>query len=156
MKRLISNAVVENCSQCTHLDECTVVRNPNKTVYETFEDCSLAPVEVIEKQDCIFRQEIGTNGKICTYAMEDLYDGYCDKCVFDKVIIVKKKREVWRKSNTVFHLDIVRNVGKIFEIELQKSGEVKFSDQRQFKTYQNKFLPYLRKVIKGSNLDLIR
>ena len=69
---------------------------------------------------------------------------------------VKKKREVWRKSNTVFHLDIVRNVGKIFEIELQKSGEVKFSDQRQFKTYQNKFLPYLRKVIKGSNLDLIR
>ncbi len=69
--------------------------------------------------------------------------------------IVKKKREVWKKSNTVFHLDDVKNVGKIFEIELQKKNKITIQDKKQFKEYQNKFLPYLGKIIKGSNVDLI-
>ncbi|MEZ4156952.1 MAG: class IV adenylate cyclase [Candidatus Paceibacterota bacterium] len=33
--------------------------------------------------------------------------------------IVEKKREVWKLENTVFHLDNVKGVGGIFEIELQ-------------------------------------
>ena len=69
--------------------------------------------------------------------------------------IVKKKREVWRKSNTVFHIDNVKGIGGIFEIELQKRGKITASDRKQFKAYQDKLLPYLDKVIESSNLDLI-
>ena len=69
--------------------------------------------------------------------------------------VVKKRREVWRKRNTVFHIDNVKGVGGIFEIELQKKGKITSSDQKQFKDYQDKLLPYLDKVIKGSNVDLV-
>lgn len=69
--------------------------------------------------------------------------------------IVKKSREVWRKANTVFHIDHVEGVGGIFEIELQKRGKITSSDRKLFKNYQNKLLPYLGKVIKGSNVDLV-
>lgn len=69
--------------------------------------------------------------------------------------VVRKRREVWRKANTVFHIDNVKGVGGIFEIELQKKDEIKSSDQKQFKIYQDKLLPYLGKVIKGSNVDLV-
>lgn len=69
--------------------------------------------------------------------------------------IVNKKREVWRKSNTVFHIDNVKGVGGIFEVELQKKGKITSSDRKLFKNYQNKLLPYLGKVIKGSNVDLV-
>ncbi len=69
--------------------------------------------------------------------------------------IVEKKREIWRRTNTVFHIDNVKGVGGVFEIELQKKGKITASDQKQFKTYQDKLLPYLGKVIKGSNIDLV-
>jgi len=69
--------------------------------------------------------------------------------------VVEKTREVWRIGNTVFHLDNVKGVGKIFEIELQKKGRITSSDQKLFKSYQNKLLPHLGKVIKGSNVDLV-
>lgn len=69
--------------------------------------------------------------------------------------VVKKRREVWRKANTVFHIDNVERVGGIFEIELQKRGKITPSDQKLFKNYQNKLLPCLGKVIKGSNVDLV-
>jgi len=61
--------------------------------------------------------------------------------------VVDKKREVWRKTNTVFHIDNVKGVGGIFEIELQKKGKIAY--------YQKELLPYLGKVIKGSNVDLV-
>jgi adenylate cyclase class IV len=70
--------------------------------------------------------------------------------------IVEKKREVWRKSNTVFHLDAVKDVGGIFEIELQKHGKITAKDHVIFRTYQRKLLPFLGKVIKGSNVDLVK
>ncbi len=70
-------------------------------------------------------------------------------------VIVEKKRELWRKLNAVFHIDNVKGVGGIFEIELQKKGKITTSDQKQFKEYQDKLLPYLGKVIKGSNADLV-
>ena len=70
-------------------------------------------------------------------------------------VIVKKKREVWRKSNTVFHIDNVKGVGGIFEIELQKKDKITALDQKQFKTYQARLLPCLGRMIKGSNADLV-
>lgn len=70
--------------------------------------------------------------------------------------IVEKKREVWRKDHTVFHLDVVKGVGKIFEIELQKKGTITEKDKNLFKDYQTKLLPHLGKVVKGSNVDLVK
>lgn len=69
--------------------------------------------------------------------------------------VVKKRREIWRKANTVFHIDTVKDIGGIFEIELQKRGKITAKDQKQFKVYQNKLLPHLGKVIRGSNVDLV-
>lgn len=70
--------------------------------------------------------------------------------------IVEKTREVWRKDHTVFNLDDVKNVGNIFEIELQKEGEITLEDKKLFKKYQGKILPYLGEVIAGSNVDLVK
>lgn len=78
------------------------------------------------------------------------------KIVIWELALDEKTREVWRKENTVFHLDTVKNVGKIFEIELQKRDAITPSDKKTFKDYQNKLLPYLGKVIKGSNVDLVK
>jgi adenylate cyclase class 2 len=69
--------------------------------------------------------------------------------------LVDKKREVWRKANTVFHIDNVKGVGGIFEIELQKRGKITVSDRKLFTNYQSKLLPFLGEVIKGSNVDLV-
>ncbi len=70
--------------------------------------------------------------------------------------IVEKKREVWKLANTVFHLDTVKNVGKIFEVELQKKGKITEGDRKKFASYQKKLLPYLDEVVKGSNVDLVQ
>jgi adenylate cyclase class IV len=71
--------------------------------------------------------------------------------------IVEKRREVWRKNNTVFHLDNVKSVGGIFEIELQKiGGKINEKDKNIFKSYQDKLLPFLGPLIKGSNVDLVK
>lgn len=70
--------------------------------------------------------------------------------------IVEKKREKWSKGNTVFNLDEVKGVGNIFEIELQKKGNITKKDKAIFKSYQNKLKPYLGTVIKGSNVDLVQ
>jgi adenylate cyclase class 2 len=70
--------------------------------------------------------------------------------------IVEKKREVWRKDNTVFHLDDVKGVGKIFEVELQRFGKINQKDINIFKKYQTELLPHLGPVIRGSNVDLVK
>lgn len=69
--------------------------------------------------------------------------------------IVEKIREVWRKENTVFYLDKVKGVGNLFEVELQKNGKITQKDKAVFKSYQDKLLPVLEKVISGSNIDLV-
>jgi adenylate cyclase class IV len=71
------------------------------------------------------------------------------------VVVVEKQREVWRKDNTVFHLDKVKGVGNLFEVELQKIGKITATDRVLFAKYQNDLLPHLGKVIKGSNIDLV-
>ncbi len=69
--------------------------------------------------------------------------------------IVEKTRERWSKDNTTFNLDDVKNVGKIFEIELGTTPENKGKDEATFRQYREKFLPHLGAVIKGSNVDLV-
>ena len=69
--------------------------------------------------------------------------------------IVEKQREVWRKDNTVFHLDTVKHVGKLVEVELQKDGKITPEDKATFASYQKQLQPFLGAVIKGSNIDLI-
>lgn len=69
--------------------------------------------------------------------------------------IVRKKRELWKKENIVFNLDTLKNIGKIFEIELTSQGNQK-REQLTFSNYRNRFLPYLSKIIRGSNIDLVK
>lgn len=66
--------------------------------------------------------------------------------------IVVKQRELWKKENTIFNLDTVKDIGKIFEIEVTVNNVTK--DKGTFNYYKNKFLPYLGKIVRGSNLDL--
>lgn len=68
--------------------------------------------------------------------------------------VVEKRREVWRKDHTVFHLDDVKGVGKIFEVELQKNGKIIERDRALMREYQKKLTPFLGEVVKGSNVDL--
>jgi adenylate cyclase class IV len=71
--------------------------------------------------------------------------------------MVEKKRETWKKDDTVFNLDVVKNVGKVFEIELQKpkTQSTTKQDIKFFNSYKQKFLPYLGAMIKTSNLELV-
>ncbi len=69
-------------------------------------------------------------------------------------VIVEKKRELWKKGNTVFHIDKVKGVGNIFEIEVWSSPKTTRQDPAAFAKYKEKFLPHLGKIIRGSNEDL--
>ncbi len=70
-------------------------------------------------------------------------------------VVVRKTRELWRKDNAVFHLDKVRGVGDIFEIELKTDSKNMKLDEKKFDGYRAKLRPYLGKIIKGSNEDLV-
>lgn len=76
--------------------------------------------------------------------------------IFETGVIVEKTREVWRKNNTVFHLDTIKGVGKVFEVEFQKKGKITEEDQMTMGKYRDKLLPYLGGIIVGSNKDLVR
>ena len=68
-------------------------------------------------------------------------------------VVVKKRREVWKKGNAIFNLDNVVGVGKIFEVEVELSDG---DDQdQQIVYYQNLFGPHLGEEIIGSNEDLV-
>jgi adenylate cyclase class IV len=69
--------------------------------------------------------------------------------------IVEKKRELWKKDNTVFHLDTLKGVGRIFEIEVWPSSTTIKKDRAKFNYYCKKLLPFLDKIVKGSNEDLV-
>ncbi len=70
-------------------------------------------------------------------------------------VIVEKTRELWKKDNTVFHLDKVKGVGDIFEVEVWSSSKTASADSLKFAEYREKILPFLDKIIKGSNEDLV-
>ncbi len=67
--------------------------------------------------------------------------------------IVRKRREVWKKGNALFHLDQVAGVGKVFEVELQTRPDVDVD--HQLAQYKRLFGPHLGRPIGGSNEDLI-
>jgi predicted adenylyl cyclase CyaB len=69
--------------------------------------------------------------------------------------VVVKKRELWKKGKTIFNLDTVEGVGKIFEIEVTTNDKNKKADEKTFNKYKDQFKPHLTKIIKGSNLDLV-
>ena len=69
--------------------------------------------------------------------------------------VVEKEREVWQKDHTVFHLDTVKGVGMIFEIEVQCDGQATEADRDLFAEYQSRFAPLLGEVVTGSNVDLV-
>lgn len=62
---------------------------------------------------------------------------------------VDKRREVWTKGRLVFHLDTVKSVGRVFEIESRNGNKDQLEKLRKL------FLPYLGKQIVGSNIDLV-
>ncbi|HSE35219.1 MAG TPA: class IV adenylate cyclase [Candidatus Paceibacterota bacterium] len=67
--------------------------------------------------------------------------------------VVIKSRELWKKGDTVFHLDTVEGKGKIFEIEVRKKGKATARDREKFDRYKAAVLPHLGPVITGSNGD---
>lgn len=70
-------------------------------------------------------------------------------------VVVEKTRELWRKGNIVFHLDIVKGVGGIFEIEVWAKPNTLAQDKIKFARYRKKFLPHLSKVVRGSNENIV-
>lgn len=69
--------------------------------------------------------------------------------------VVEKVRERWRRGNIVFNLDQVKDVGKIFEIEITTTEEKKNQDEKVFADLREKLIPYLGGIVKGSNVDLV-
>ena len=70
-------------------------------------------------------------------------------------IIVEKQRELWRKGDIVFHLDRVKGIGNVFEIEVLAKPKTIKRDRLNFNNYKKKLLPFLNKIIIGSNEDLV-
>ena len=67
--------------------------------------------------------------------------------------IVRKQRELWRKENIVFNLDVVEEVGQVFEIEvLAEDGR---DAEAQLAELRRRLDPYLGRNIAGSNEDLV-
>ena len=67
--------------------------------------------------------------------------------------VVRKQREVWRKQNVTFNLDLVEAVGKILEVEiLQEPG---FDVEAQLAQYLELLSPLLGSHIAGSNEDMV-
>jgi len=100
-----------------------------------------------------FSDTSATPAKVTLFKVSDkkLLD-FLKKVLGIKIVVIKK-RDLWKKDRAVFNLDTVRNVGKIFEIEIATDGGLK--DRELFNHYKNKFLPYLNHVVKRSNLDLV-
>ena len=67
--------------------------------------------------------------------------------------VVRKQRELWRKENAVFHLDLVQGVGQIFEVEVR--SEDGCDVDAQLAEYRCRFSPFLGARIAGSNEDLV-
>ncbi len=103
-----------------------------------------------------FKKGEETKAKIKLYEVKDKYLLPFLKESLGVKAVVEKKREIWRKDNTVFHLDDVKGVGKIFEIELQKTGNITKKDTEKFNGYQKQLLPFLDNIVRGSNVDLVK
>ena len=68
-------------------------------------------------------------------------------------VIVKKGREQWRKERVLFDLDIVDDVGQIFEIEA--IAGVRCDITAQVEENRRRFDAYLGPSMAGSSEDLV-
>ncbi len=68
-------------------------------------------------------------------------------------VVVRKKRELWRKHNIIFNLDRVEGVGQIFELEAQDRAG--FDPSAQVEEYRRLMLPHLGSYVGCSNEDLV-
>jgi len=102
-----------------------------------------------------FSTEKNTKSNIIIH---EVHDGsllnFLKRC-FGVLGIVEKRREKWRKGSAVFHLDTINKIGNIFEIEVCIKKENENKEKVIFSNYKNLFLPYLDKIVTGSNIDLI-
>jgi adenylate cyclase class IV len=68
-------------------------------------------------------------------------------------VIVTKRRELWTLPRTLFNLDTIQGVGKVFEAEVMLSnGEVTDKIRRYVELLES----HLGERIEGSNEDLLR
>lgn len=101
-----------------------------------------------------FSKKSKTAAKVSLLEVDDKkFLDFLKKVLGIKAIVIKS-RELWKKDNTVFNLDTVQNIGRIFEIEVSVAGDADKA-KREFNKYREKFLPHLDKIVKGSNLDLV-
>ena len=68
-------------------------------------------------------------------------------------VTIRKRREVWRKENIVFNLDMVEGVGPIFEVEVFEQDGIESGPQ--ILEYRRLLEPYLGPEVSGSNEDLV-
>ena len=68
--------------------------------------------------------------------------------------VVRKRREVWRKDNVKFNLDIVESVGQILEVEILR--EEGYDVEEQLEEYLELLDRHLGEHIIGSNEDLVK
>ena len=66
--------------------------------------------------------------------------------------VVRKRRELWIKDNTVFNLDYVDSIGQVLEVEVQKRPNQ--DAEAQLEEYQRAFKPFIGHRIYVSNEDL--
>ena len=67
-------------------------------------------------------------------------------------VVVRKKRELWRKDNIKFNLDTVEDIGQIVEVEAEaKDGR---DTSAQVEEYRRLMGPHLGSYIASSNEDL--
>ncbi len=67
--------------------------------------------------------------------------------------VVRKRRELWRKGKVVFNLDVVAEVGQVFEVEARAVAG--HDADAAVAEYRRLFSPYLGQDIPGSNEDLV-
>jgi adenylate cyclase class IV len=68
-------------------------------------------------------------------------------------VVVTKRRELWTLGRTLFNLDTIEGVGRVFEAEVVL-GEGETTDEAQ--RYLDLVAPFLGERIEGSNEDLLR
>lgn len=119
-------------------------------------------LRVQENKQCLifytrpdFSEDKSTPADVSLYNVKDdnLLD-FLRTCLGVKAVVIKT-RELWQKDNTIFNLDDVEGVGKIFEIEVGTNKEDKEKDEAIFQKYKKAFLPFLDEIVKGSNVDLV-
>ena len=67
--------------------------------------------------------------------------------------IVRKQRELWRKENVIFNLDVVEGVAQILEVEVQNTDRRDINSQ--IEVFHRLMGPFLDRQIHGSNEDLV-